>query len=140
MSIKFFVVFDSALMAAHGVYWEPLRADLERLQNEGKTVMIVAMNGEAAGLIAVANTVKLTSAESIEALHRMGMRVVMLTDDNWRTAKAIARQVGLNPDTEVAAEVLPDGKAEAVGLEQGAGGKGQGETYQSKIQNRRDGG
>ncbi|MFN8494941.1 MAG: heavy metal translocating P-type ATPase [Caldilineaceae bacterium] len=130
---------NPALMAARGVYWEPLRADLERLQNEGKTVMIVAVHGEAAGLIAVADTVKPTSAEAIGALHRMGMRVVMLTGDNWRTAKAIARQVGLNPETEVAAEVLPGGKAEAVELEQGssasagAGSKGQGAPVQSKI-------
>jgi len=127
---------NPALMAARGVYWEPLRADLERLQNEGKTVMIVAVHGEAAGLIAVADTVKPTSAAAIEALHRMGMRVVMLTGDNWRTAKAIARQVGLNPETEVAAEVLPSGKAEAVAEEQGAGRKGQG-AVQSKIENQK---
>jgi len=117
---------NPALMAARGVYWEPLRADLERLQNEGKTVMIVAVHGEAAGLIAVADTVKPTSAEAIAALHHIGMRVVMLTGDNWRTAKAIALQVGLNPETEVAAEVLPGGKAEAVAEEQGAGGRAQG--------------
>jgi len=117
---------NPALMAARGVYWEPLRADLERLQNEGKTVMIVAVHGEAAGLIAVADTVKPTSAEAIAALHHIGMRVVMLSGDNWRTAKAIALQVGLNPETEVAAEVLPGGKAEAVAEEQGAGGRAQG--------------
>lgn len=119
------LVGNPALMRGRGVRWEALSPDLERLQNEGKTAMIVALHGEVAGLIAVADTVKPSSAQAIAELHKMGQRVVMLTGDNWRTAKAIARQVGLNPETEVAAEVLPGEKAAAIRQEQEKSKHGQ---------------
>lgn len=110
-----------ALMQERGVDLEPVQAEIDRLQDEGKTVMAVAVDGELLGLLAVADTLKETSAEAIRQMHALRLRVVMLTGDNWRTARAIARQVGLDPAREVKAEVLPGAKAEVVRQEQEAG-------------------
>lgn len=96
-------------------------AAIERLQAQGKTAMVVVVDGEVRGVLGVADTVKPTSAEAIAALHGMGLRVVMLTGDNRRTAQTIAGQVGLNAQAEVLAEVLPGDKAAAVRNEQQAG-------------------
>ncbi len=112
---------NPALMAERGIALTALDAEIERLQNEGKTVMVVVVDGEAQGLIAVADTVKESSGEAIARMHKQGLRVVMLTGDNWRTARAIARQVGLDPEREVTAEVLPGGKADVVRAEQAQG-------------------
>ena len=109
------------LMAERGIDMSTVQADVLRLQDEGKTVMAVAVAGNLAGLLAVADTVKESSAAAIAKMHKQGLRVVMLTGDNWRTAKAIARQVGLDPETEVKAEVLPGDKAAVVRAEQEAG-------------------
>ncbi|NBI31095.1 heavy metal translocating P-type ATPase [Chengkuizengella marina] len=81
------------------------------LEQEGKTAMLVSMNGKYAGLIAVADTIKETSKEAVNRLKEMGIQVIMITGDNKRTAKSIANQVGIN---DVLAEVLPTGKAEEV--------------------------
>ncbi len=81
------------------------------LQNEGKTVMVVAIDRKPAGLIAVADTVKPESKEAINALHQQGLKVVMLTGDNVKTAKAIASEINMD---EVVAEVLPDEKSSKV--------------------------
>ncbi|HTH13396.1 MAG TPA: heavy metal translocating P-type ATPase, partial [Spirochaetia bacterium] len=83
----------------------------QNLASEGKTPMFVARAGAPLGLVAVADTVKESSARAIAALHRMGLQVAMMTGDSRRTAEAIARQVGI--DT-VLAEVLPQDKAAAV--------------------------
>lgn len=83
----------------------------ERLADEGKTPMFVALDGTVAGIVAVADTVKADSRSAIAALHAMGLEVVMLTGDNERTAKAIARQVGVD---RVLAEVLPETKAKQI--------------------------
>jgi Cu+-exporting ATPase len=96
------------LMAEQGIPLEELAVEVERLQGEGKTAMLAAVNGRIAGVIAVADTVKEGSAEAIAGLRRQGLKVVMLTGDNRRTAEAIARQVGVD---EVLAEVLPGDKA-----------------------------
>jgi Cu+-exporting ATPase len=109
------------LMAERSVDMSAMQPDVLRLQDEGKTVMAVAVDGRLAGLIAVADTVKESSAAAIEKMHKQNLRVVMLTGDNWRTAKAISRQVGLDPETEVKAEVMPGGKAAAVRGEQEVG-------------------
>ena len=82
-----------------------------RLAAEGKTPMFVAVDGASAGLVAVADTLKESSAEAVGRLHRMGIKTVMITGDNRRTAEAIARQVGID---EVLAEVLPEHKAHKV--------------------------
>lgn len=109
------------LMAQRDIDMTELQADVLRLQDEGKTVMAVAVDGALAGLLAVADTVKENSAAAIAQMHRQNLRVVMLTGDNWRTARAIARQVGLDPQTEVKAEVLPGDKTAAVRSEQEQG-------------------
>jgi len=85
--------------------------DIERLQSEAKTAKLVAVDGQVRGIIAVADTVKDGSKEAIADLHRMGLKVAMITGDNKKTAEAIAKQVGI--DT-VLAEVLPDGKSTEV--------------------------
>ncbi len=85
--------------------------EIEKLENEGKTVMILAANKKVIGLIAVADTLKEHSREAIEELHRMGKKTVMITGDNKRTGEAIARQVGID---DVLAEVLPGEKAEKI--------------------------
>jgi Cu+-exporting ATPase len=110
-----------ALMTERGVEIAPMQTEIARLQDEGKTVMAVAVEGALIGLLAVADTVKETSAEALRQMHSQGLHVVMLTGDNWRTAQAIARQVGLNPEHEVKAEVLPGEKAAAVKEEQQRG-------------------
>ncbi len=80
---------------------------VEKMESQGKTVMMLAMNNEVSALIAVADTVKDSAREGIANLHRMGIETVMITGDNERTANAIASQIGLK---RVLANVLPDGK------------------------------
>lgn len=84
---------------------------MEKLEEDGKTAMLVAMDGALSGLIAVADTVKETSAKAIRMLKEMGIETVMMTGDNRRTAEAIARQVGVD---RVLAEVLPEDKSKEV--------------------------
>lgn len=88
-----------------------LAGQMERLEAEGKTGMILAVDGVAAGLIAVADTIKESSRAAVEQLRRLGIRVAMLTGDNRRTAEAIARQLRIE---RVLAEVLPRDKADEV--------------------------
>ena len=102
---------NAKLMRDRGVAVGALDESWARLAGEGKTPMYVAIDKDPAGLVAVADTVKPDSKTAIEALQRLGIEVVMLTGDNERTAKAIARQVGIG---RVLAEVLPDGKAHEV--------------------------
>jgi Cu+-exporting ATPase len=106
------VLFGNAkLMRDRNVPIDMLEADWGRLANEGKTPMYVAVDGKAAGLVAVADTVKADSKAAIDVLKALGIEVVMLTGDNERTGRAIARQVGIE---RVLAEVLPDDKAHEV--------------------------
>lgn len=102
------VIGNLSMMNAHSYSLNGLAADLERLQAEAKTVMLVGLEKEVKGLIAVADPVKDGSREAIIELNRIGLKVVMITGDNRKTAEAIARQVGI--DT-VLAEVLPEGKS-----------------------------
>ena len=99
------------LMSARGVVIAHLLANAEQLESDGKTAMFVAADGRALGIVAVADTLKETSARAVAELHRLGLRVAMITGDNRRTAEAIARQVGID---EVLAEVLPQDKASEV--------------------------
>lgn len=86
-------------------------ADFERLSGEGKTPLFFALDGVPLGLIAVADTVREDSAVAIADMKAMGLRVVMLTGDNSRTAESIGREAGVD---EVISELLPDGKEEAI--------------------------
>ncbi len=86
-------------------------SEIKRLQSEAKTAMLVAVDGEVVGVIAVADTLKDGSVEAIAELKEMGLEVVMITGDNEQTAKAIAAQVGIN---KVVSEVLPAGKVDEV--------------------------
>ena len=112
------VVGNPALMADYAVKIEPLRAAAERLADEGKTPMYVSLDGALAGLIAVADPIKPTSRAAIERMRRMGLRVVLLTGDNQKTAEAVARQAGIE---RVVAGVFPEGKVEEVRRLQGEG-------------------
>ena len=86
---------------------EPLEASATRLQEEGKTAMFVAIDGKPAGILAVADPIKSTTAEAIGELHSLGLQLVMLTGDNRRTAAAVAKKLGLDA---VEAEIEPAGK------------------------------
>lgn len=99
------------LMEKHNVGIQSVLEEQQALESEGKTVMLIAVNGAYAGLVAVADTVKETSAAAVASLKKLGLDVIMLTGDNERTAKAIAAQVGIE---RVLAEVLPEQKAKAV--------------------------
>ncbi|HYP53590.1 MAG TPA: copper-translocating P-type ATPase, partial [Pyrinomonadaceae bacterium] len=102
------LVGSERLMRERGVELGNLPERAARLASEGKTPVYAAVDGRAAGLFAVADTLKPEAKEAIEALRRMNLEVVMLTGDNRRTAEAVAREVGV---TRVLAEVLPEAKA-----------------------------
>ena len=98
-------------MNANNFSMNGLESEVSRLQSEAKTAMLVAVDGKVQGVIAVADTLKDSSKEAIEELHRMGLKVAMITGDNQKTAEAIAKQVGID---QVLAEVLPEGKSAEV--------------------------
>jgi len=99
------------LMQDNEVDIKELLVTAERLESEGKTAMLVAVDNKAAGVIAVADTVKESSRDAIKELKDLGIEVIMITGDNKKTAQAIAKQVGIE---KVLAEVLPENKAEEV--------------------------
>jgi Cu+-exporting ATPase len=111
---------NEKLMKDRGIQFDGLLKKAEELSNQGKTPMFVALDQRPAGIVAVADTLKENSKEAVEALHRMGVEVAMITGDNRRTAEAIARQIGID---RVLAEVLPEGKAEEVKKLQAEGKK-----------------
>ncbi len=106
------------LMASRKISTEAAEKDYEILSNEGKTPMFISVNNELAGLIAVADVVKETSKEAVEKMHKLGLKVIMLTGDNEKTAKYIAKEVGID---RVIAEILPFQNAEEVKKLQEAG-------------------
>ncbi|MBM7649791.1 Cu+-exporting ATPase [Bacillus ectoiniformans] len=99
------------LMKKHEINIDHALKVMEELEENGKTAMLVAIDGQYAGLIAVADTIKDTSKAAVKRLKEMGLEVVMITGDNKRTAEAIANEAGID---SVIAEVLPEGKAEEV--------------------------
>ncbi len=101
------------LLSERSIAYDVLEKQLVALEQQGKTTMIVAIDGEVAGLVAVADTVKVGSAEAIRQLHEQGLSVWMITGDNRRAAQAIAEQVGIQAKN-VLAEVLPEEKAAQV--------------------------
>jgi P-type Cu2+ transporter len=106
------------LMDERRVALENLSADADRLLNEGKTLMLVAVDQQAVGVVAAADTVRPTAARAIAELKALGIQPVMMTGDNRRTADVVARHVGIE---RVFAEVLPQDKAEGVKTLQGEG-------------------
>jgi Cu+-exporting ATPase len=102
---------NADFMRDEGVLLKDLEGESARLANDGKTPMYVAIDQTAAGIIAVADTLKENSLPAIKALGRLGVETVMITGDNKRTAEAIAKQVGID---RVLAEVLPEDKAKEV--------------------------
>lgn len=105
------VVGSRLLLEDHGIETAGAEKILSRLEQEGKTAMLVAAEGRLAGVVAVADTIKDDSAKAISQLHQLGIKTAMLTGDNRRTAQAIAEKVGIE---QVLAEVLPGGKVEEV--------------------------
>ncbi|GAP14971.1 copper-(or silver)-translocating P-type ATPase [Longilinea arvoryzae] len=105
-------------MQSNSITLNGLESEIERLQAEAKTAMLVAMDGQVQGIVAVADTIKEGSISAIQDLHDLGLKVAMITGDNQKTAQAIGRQVKVD---EVLAEVLPDGKSAEVKKLQGAG-------------------
>ena len=92
-----------------GVDAAPLEAEAEQLREDGATAIFVAIDGKITGIIGVADPIKATTPEALKALREDGVRVVMLTGDNWTSARAVARRLGID---EIEAEVLPENKAD----------------------------
>ncbi|WP_264737674.1 heavy metal translocating P-type ATPase [Cytobacillus firmus] len=117
---KALLIGTRRLMEKNNIDVENILPKMEHLEKQGKTAMLVAIDHQFAGVIAVADTIKETSQKAIERLKNMGLEVVMITGDNKQTAQAIANEVGID---HVIAEVLPEGKAEEVKKLQKAGKK-----------------
>jgi Cu+-exporting ATPase len=114
------LVGSRTLLEEHSIAVAALEDDMRRLEDEGKTAMLVAVDGELLGLLAVADTLKDDAIAAVRELTTLGLETVMLTGDNQRTAAAIARQVGIE---RVLAEVLPEAKlAEIQRLQAGTDG------------------
>ena len=105
------VLGNKAFLAEHGVDVAPLAEQADRLREDGATAIFAGIDGRVAGAIAIADPVKASTPEALAGLKAEGIRVVMLTGDNWTTAKAVARRLGID---EVEAEVLPDQKSAVV--------------------------
>ena len=111
-------VGNTRLLEDAGIDCAPIADIAARLASEGKTAMMIAINGDAAGVVAVADTLKQDASASVAKLKALGLRVIMLTGDNTRTAEAIGRAVGVD---RVVAEVLPADKASEVSRLQSEG-------------------
>lgn len=105
------VLGNAAMLEAEGIERAPLADAADALRADGQTAMLVAVNGEAAGVLGVTDPIKASTPEAIASLHQAGLRVVMLTGDHETTARIVAEKLGID---EVVADVLPDQKAEAV--------------------------
>jgi len=117
---KQILIGNAALLNSANIGHADLDGRADDLRREGQTVMLVAINGKAAGLLCVADPIKATAAEALAALRKAGIHVAMLTGDSRATAEAVARQLGID---EVHAEVLPDQKASIVTELQAGGHK-----------------
>ena len=118
VSGKQVAVGNSKLMQAIGAFDQTLADEADRSRSDGQTVMFVAVDGNSAGLLGVADPIKESTPHAIEALHKAGLRIVMLTGDNSITAHAVARRIGID---EVHADVSPEDKNRIVAELQAAG-------------------
>ena len=105
------VLGNAAFLKEHGADVSPLAEQADRLREDGATAIFAGIDGKVAGAIAIADPVKASTPEALAGLKAEGIRVVMLTGDNWTTARAVARRLGID---EVEAEVLPDQKSAVV--------------------------
>jgi Cu+-exporting ATPase len=112
------VLGNQAFLGEHGIYVSALAGEADRLREDGATAIFIGVDGRAAGIFAIADPVKASTPEALAALQAEGIRVVMLTGDNWTTAKAVAQRLGIG---EVEAEVLPDRKSAVVQRHRAAG-------------------
>jgi P-type Cu+ transporter len=108
---KIVLIGNRAFMDERNIELHAIETDMDRLANEGKTPMLVAIDGLIKGIVAVADVVKPSSAKAVEQLKQMGIKVAMITGDNKKTAAAIGRQVGIDL---ILAEVLPQDKSSEV--------------------------
>jgi len=109
---------NAKFLAEQGVDVAPLADEADRLREDGATAIFMGVDDRVAAIFAIADPVKPSTPEALAALKAQGIRVVMLTGDNWTTAKAVARQLGID---EVEAEVLPDQKSAVVQRHKAAG-------------------
>ena len=112
------ILGNAAFLGEHGVDPGPLAAEAEKLRGDGATAIFAGIDGRAAGIFAIADPVKSSTPAALAALKAEGIRVVMLTGDNWTTARAVARNLGIDA---VEAEVLPEGKSAVVQRYKAAG-------------------
>ncbi|RQD75064.1 MAG: heavy metal translocating P-type ATPase, partial [Candidatus Syntrophonatronum acetioxidans] len=105
------LVGNRRFMEEEGVDHSGASQELEHLEEEGKTAVLVAVNNAMAGIIAVADTLKEDALLAVGEIEKMGLKTAMITGDNWKTASAIGNQVGIS---RVVAEVLPEGKVEEI--------------------------
>lgn len=115
---KRIVLGNRAMMEQFDIDAAPLADDADALREKGQTVVFVAIDGELAGLLGVADRIKDATAEAVSQLHEAGVEIVMLTGDSEATARAVAKELGID---RVEAEVLPDDKAEVIARLQGEG-------------------
>ncbi len=115
---KSIAIGNAKFLSELGIASDGLQAEGERLRGDGATVIIIAIDGRAAGLLAIADPIKQETKSALDALRADGIHVVMLTGDNRTTALAVARKLGID---EVEAEVLPDGKGAIVAKLRGEG-------------------
>jgi P-type Cu+ transporter len=108
---KAMVIGNRRFLAELGVDATPMDAEAERLREDGATAIFVAIDGRVSGVLAIADPIKATTPEALRALREDGVRVVMLTGDNWTSARAVARKLGIE---EVEAEILPEEKSKVV--------------------------
>ena len=111
---------NAMMMQEAGIDVAALADRADALRADGRTAMFVAVGGRLAGIVAVADPVKQTTAEAIEALHRGGLKIIMATGDNERTARAIAARLGID---EVRADILPEGKKALIDALRAAGAR-----------------
>lgn len=107
------LVGNRKLLRDRGIDPSPAESTMESLERDGKTAMLVAIDGQLAGVVATADTVRERAKTTVEALQQRGYDVMMLTGDNERTGQAIGRQLGIDPD-HIRAQVLPKDKADAI--------------------------
>ncbi len=97
-----------------GIDLDGYQEKIDELENKARTVVLLTIDEVVSGIISVADRIRPTSKEAIRQMHDLGLKVIMVTGDNQKTAAAIAKEIGLDPEREVEAEVLPDEKAHIV--------------------------